>query len=141
MTENKKVVKGYVSLIPNPISTLSGFFSKSARNACEAQCSVMGIRTYDELELIQLRIEGEDSMSWSDQGSREAELKAGELNPCFPLATFIGAQEGNRVLIPLHNGIIADLTISNAGGGVLGEFNLPFEEALQLLRERKERGE
>ena len=139
MKENKKIVKGYVSLIPNPISTLSGFFSKSARNACEAQCNVMGIAIHEDLELIQLRIVSQDSESWTDQGSREAELKPGELNSCFPLATFIGAQEGNRVLIPLHNGIIADLTVDNCGGQY--GFNLPFEEALQLLRERKEREE
>lgn len=137
MTENKKVVKGSVSVIPNPISEMSGFFSKTARKACEAQCKAMGIAVREELELIQLRIKSQDSESWTDLGSREAELKPGELNQCFPLATFIGAQEGNRVLIPLFNGVIADLTVDNVGGQY--GFNLPFEEALQLLRENKER--
>lgn len=139
MTENKKVVRGKVSLIPNPISELSGFFSKTARNACEAQCKAMGIAIHEDLELIQLRIVSQDSESWTDLGSREAELKPGELNQCFPMATFIGAQEGNRVLIPLFNGVIADLTVDNCGGQY--GFNLPFEEALQLLRDKKERGE
>ena len=140
MEENKvKIVKGTVSLIPNPIGTLSGFFCESARKSCEAQCRAMGIRVYDELELIQLRIKSRDSESWTDLGSREAELKPGELSMCFPMATFIGAQEGNRVLIPLFNGVIADLTIDNCGGQY--GLNLPFEEALQLLREKKERGE
>lgn len=138
MTE-KKVVRGTVSLIPNPISTMSEFFSKTARNACEAQCKTMGVRIYDGLELIQLRIKSQDSTSWADQGSREAELKPGELSMCFPMATFIGAREGNRVLIPLFNGVIADLTVDNCGGQY--GFNLPFEEALQLLRDRKDRGE
>lgn len=137
MTENKKVVKGSVSVIPNPISEMSGFFSKTARSACEAQCKAMGIAIREDLELIQLRIRSQDSESWTDSGSREAELKPGELNCYFPMATFIGAQEGNRLLIPLHNGIIADLTVDNCGGQY--GFNLPFEEALQLLRDRKER--
>lgn len=138
MTE-KKVVRGTVSLIPNPISTMSEFFSKTARTACEAQCRAMGVAIREDLELIQIRIKSQDSESWTDQGSREAELHVGELNQCFPLATFIGAQEGNRVLIPLFNGVIADLTVDNCGGQY--GFNLPFEEALQLLRDRKERGE
>lgn len=135
MTENKKVVEGKVSLIPNPITCLSEFISKTARNSCEAQCREMGVAVREDLELIQIRIVSDDSKSWADQGSREANLKPGQLNSCFPLATFIGAQEGNRVLIPLFNGVIADLTIDNCGGQY--GFNLPFEEALQLLRERK----